>query len=206
MNKQKGMSKKTVTYIIAAFLLILVGGVVFAATTGILTINGSVSRGDSVDLDFTAAVCNPVGVTTNVEPGAGVTLAGAPGGDYNCGVALSNGLNAANGVNDVLTWGIFLREPGDSQAINFSIKNVGSVPVDLAALSVDTSTGFGAAAGEIELTGTALNIAAQCLDPDEVVGPFTINVHWPTADTSATGGGTFTATMNYAQAATSSCP
>lgn len=205
MKNQKGINKKTVTYIIITFIMFLIIGVVFAATTGILTLNGSVSRGDAVDLDFINVVCDPAAVTTGVTAGEGVTVGGAAGGDFNCGVSLSNGTNIVNGTNDVLTWGIFLREPGDSQAITFSIKNVGSASVDLSALNVSTSTGFGSSTGDIELSGNGINISAQCLDPGDEIGPFTINVYWPAVDTSSTSGATFTATMNYTQA-TNSCP
>lgn len=203
MNNQKGISQKTVAYIVAAFALFLMVGIVYAATTGVLTLSGSVSRGDSVDLDFTKASCDPVAVSTGVNAGEGVTVAGLAGGDFNCGVALSTGSNISNGVNDVLTWGIYLREPGDNQAITFSIINVGSSPVDLSAIDLSTSTGFGTGLGEIELTGTGTTIGQACLNPGDEIGPFTINVYWPIEDTAATGGATFTAIMDYTQAANS---
>ena len=205
MQSQKGINKKNITFIIVVFAMFLVVGIVFAATTGVLTLNGSVSRGESVDLDFISVACSPAATTTGVPTGDGVTVSGVAGGDYNCGVALSNGLNPANGANDVLTWGIFLREPGDSQSITFSIKNVGSTSVDLSAISVDTSTGFGSSAGDISLSGTGTTISAACLDAGDIIGPFTINVSWPILDTAATAGATFTATMNYAQAV-GTCP
>lgn len=205
MRKQKIINKKTIYYISFTFILLFISAVVFAATTGILTLRGSVSRGNNANLDFVKAHCDPTEVTTGVPVGKGFTLGGLTGGNYNCGISLEQGANLVNGFNDVLTWGIYLREAGDTQSIKFSIKNVGNAPVDLVGINITEQTGFGTNTGEIELTGTGLSIPSQCLDIGEEIGPFTLNVYWPVGDLIETNGAIFKAFLDYSQA-TSACP
>lgn len=200
-KKKKGLSKQQVGYIIAGFGIFLLGGVVYAATTGILSISGTVTRGDAVDLDFINASC-ATQVTTGVETGDGYTVAGAAGGDYNCGVTIADVTPAtANGAKDKLNFGVYLREPGDTNTITFYIKNVGSVPALLDSIAVST-TGFVGDATDngISLSGTYSNLATgQTLAVGGMAGPYTIVIDWPIAATDATGGASFTATLDYEQ-------
>ena len=200
MQNKENINKKIITFIIITFLIFLIVGIYFALTTGILNLNSSINKEESVNLDFINVACNPPATTNGVPIGNGFTVSGASGGNYNCGVALSNSVNPANKTNDVLTWGIFLREPGDSQSITFSIKNVGNSSIDLSAISISTTTGFGASTKDIKLSGTGTTISTTCLNSNDTIGPFTINVTWPITDNSTTASAIFTATMNYAQA------
>ena len=197
IQAKKGLSKKQIGIAIASFAVLLLGGVVYAATTGVLNINGAVSRGANVDLDFTDVSCS-LQTTSGVPAGGGVTITGIGAGDYNCGVSIGNHAGT-NGMNDVLDWGVFLRSPGDTVTVNFSITNVGSVDADLAAINITNQTGFGVATGDIALTGTGLTIPAQTIPIGQTVGPFTLTVTWPAGDSASTGGATFSASLNYSQ-------
>lgn len=200
-KKKKGLNKQQVGFIIAGFGIFLLGGIVYAATTGILTISGTVTRGDAVDLDFINATC-ATQVTTGVEAGDGYTTTGATSGNYNCGVAISDVSPAtANGTNDKLDFGIYLREPGDTNTITFYIKNVGSVPALLDGVAIST-TGFTGDATDnaINLSGTYTGLStSQTLAVGATAGPYTIVVDWPTTATDATGGASFSATIDYEQ-------
>jgi len=197
-TKKKGLTHKQIGYVIAGFGVFLLGGLVWAATVGQLQIGGTVSRGDSVDLDFINASC--------ISPRSGfgtdgVTTAGAAGGAYSCGYTIANIGGRANGANDRLNFGIFLDEPGASDTVQFYIKNVGAVGADMDAINITDKTGFTGSATDnsITLGGSYTGIVAQCIPVGSTIGPFTISATWPSSATSATGGATFSAEMDYEQ-------
>ncbi|MCL2173725.1 hypothetical protein FWH58_00255 [Candidatus Saccharibacteria bacterium] len=200
-KKNLGLDKKTLNYIIAGFAVLVLGGVVWAASTGVLQITGSVSRGTSVDLDFITASC----VTPKTGYGTdGVTSTGAAGGDLGCGLVIGNRPAVANGANDTLTFGMFLGDAGDAETVQFYIKNVGAVDTTLSAINVTDTTGFGASptGNDITLGGTyASGLASPlCLEPGDQVGPFTISATWPSGLTGASGDASFAADLDYAEA------
>jgi len=174
----KGLSRKQVGITIAAFSALLVGGVVYAATSGVMQINGHVARGANVDLDFVDVSCVTTPVTTDIPAGAGVVLAtGFLGGDYTCGIGVADRPGFTNGANDMLNWGAFLRSPGETVSVEFSIQNVGSVDAYLHAIILDAGhTGFGASP-DILLSGNGTTIPNTPVPVGETVGPFQINVH-----------------------------
>jgi hypothetical protein len=198
----RGLNRKQVGVVVAAFAFMLVGGVVYAATSGVMQINGTVARGVNVDLDFVNVACASANLEQAVDTPAGirgVTLTGAAGGNYTCGTLLGNGAGT-NGANDVFNWGAFLRSPGDSVTVNFSIENVGSVRADLVAISITDQTGLGSLTGQIRLEGTGTTIEQQFINPGVTIGPFAITVTWPNDEPTATGEGTFAATLQYTAA------
>ncbi|MCL2869820.1 hypothetical protein FWF48_03365 [Candidatus Saccharibacteria bacterium] len=201
-KKNKGLDKKTLGYLIAGFGVLLLGGIVWAATSGLLSISGSVSRGTSVDLDFTNVSC--ISPTTGYGT-TGVTTTGSNGGDYGCGVTLGN-RSGANGANDTLSFGMFLGEPGKTETVQFYIKNVGAVDADLSAVNVTNDAGFGDSASgghDITLGGSYVDMTAQCIPTGTSIGPFTISATWPDGLTGASGDAQFAADLNYAAAASS---
>jgi hypothetical protein len=186
----------------AAFAFTLVGGVVYAATTGVLNINGTVVRGANVDLDFVNASCSVV-ETTDVPAGDGfAVVAGAiEDGDNNCAVVVRNN-TGTNGANDRLEFGVYLRTPGDTVTINFDVENVGSVNASLAAINTTGTTGFGGVTG-ITLGGSITTdfAAARTIN----VGgseSHTITVTWPTTGAAAASSdsATFVAELQYTAA------
>jgi len=193
-KKSKGIQKKQLGYLTACFGVLAVSGVVWAATSGVLSVNGS----EHVDLDFVSAACRPAAVTTGVPAGEGFA-AGAPAmaGNLNCAVQLTAG---ANGANDVLNLGIYPREPGDVWSVTFYIKNVGAADATLGPISVNTQAGFGVSTGDIALAGNAFSIASTCVGVGETVGPYRIMAGWPAGDKAFTAGVTFEVTLNYTQA------
>jgi hypothetical protein len=197
-NNKKSLTHKQIGIVIAAFAVLLLGGVVYAATTGVMNINGAVSRGANVDLDFTVASCS-LQTTSGVPAGGGVSLTGIGAGDYNCGISIGDHAGS-NGANDVLNWGVFLRSPGDTVTVSFSISNVGAVDAALEAINISTQTGFGSAAGQIQLSGSGTTIPAQTIPVGQTAGPYQITVTWPAGDATATDGANFAATLNYSQA------
>ena len=196
--KKKGLSKKQLTAVTAGVATLLTGGIVYAATTGLLNIDGAVSRGANVDLDFVNATCS-VQSTAGITPGQGVAANGMGAGDYNCGISVGDRAGT-NGINDLLNWAAFLSSPGATVTINFSIANVGAVDALLSAINITDQTGFGSSAGQITLSGTGTTIAQQTIAVGQTVGPYSITVTWPSGDASATAGATFAANLNYSQA------
>jgi hypothetical protein len=198
-KRKKGLSQRQVGYIISGFGVLLLGGVVWAATVGQLQVSGSVNRGASADLDIISVSCiNP----TSGYGAAGVTYTGAIGGDLSCGATTGHVAGRVNGNNDRLDFGIYLGEPGASDTVQFYIKNVGAVDVDLSGINVTSTTGFTGSSvdNSIVLGGTYSDIIAQCIAPGAIIGPFSISATWPAGATSATGGAVFSAFIDYAQA------
>ena len=198
LGTNKGLTHKQIGIAAAAFGVLLVGGIVYAATSGVLSINGAVSRGANVDLDFVSVSCS-VQSTAGIAPGTGVSTSGMGAGDYNCGISTGDRAGT-NGINDVLNWAAYLASPGSTVTINFSIANVGAVDAALAAINITDQTGFGSNPGEITLSGTGTSIAAQTIGVGNTIGPFSITVTWPSADSTATDSAVFAATLNYSQA------
>jgi hypothetical protein len=196
--QKKGLTQKQIGIAIAAFAVLFLGGIVFAATSGVMNINGAVSRGANVDLDFAVASCS-LQTTSGVPAGGGISLTGIGSGDYNCGISIGDHAGT-NGANDVLNWGVFLRSPGDTVTITFSISNVGAVDALLNAINISTQTGFGTAPGQINLSGSGTTIPSQTIPVGQTAGPYQITVTWPAGDATATDGATFAATLDYAQA------
>lgn len=198
-KKKKGLSQRQIGCIISGFGVLLLCGITWAATVGQLQISGSVNRGASADLDIISVSC------VSPTPGygtAGVTATGAVGGDLSCGAASGHVIGRTNGSNDRLDFGIYLGEPGSSDTVQFYIKNVGAVDVDLSNINVTSTTGFTGSSldNSIVLGGTYNGIVAQCITPGSIIGPFSISATWPTSATSATGGAIFSAFIDYAQA------
>jgi hypothetical protein len=195
----KGLNRKQVGVVVAAFAFTLVGGVVYAATMGVMNINGNVTRGVNVDLDFTAVSCSTV-TDVDVPVGGGFAVDGSDivAGNDNCAVVVLDNAGT-NGANDRIRFGVFLRSPSDTVTINFTITNVGSVPAELASISTAGTTGFGGA------TGIALIHALDALEGTiiPVAGssdPQTITVTWPANAPAETGEAEFVAVLNYVAA------
>jgi hypothetical protein len=207
INMKKGVSHKTIGIAAIAFAVLFVGGVVFAATSGVLQINGSVDRGANVDLDFVSVSCS-VQSTEGIPAGGGVSSTGIGPGNYNCGISTAN-RPGTNGANDILNWAAFLASPGSTVTFTFSIQNVGAVDAVLNAVNIDTTatTGFGlldgtgtTTPGQISITGSGLTIPQQTITVGSITGPYTYTVTWPAGDATATSSADFSASLNYSQA------
>ena len=95
-----------------------------------------------------------------------------------------------------LNFTTILPEPGDTRYVTFKIENVGNVDAVLGSLS---STVTPAPGSGIEVTWPSLN--GVTVDKGDTSVKYTIEVHWDENYKSATQNVSFSATINYQQAA-----
>ncbi|MCL2002314.1 hypothetical protein FWG76_02825 [Candidatus Saccharibacteria bacterium] len=170
--KKGGLTQKQVGGIVAGAGVFLLGGIVWAATSGVLTFGGTINRSGEVDLDIINQSC-----------AVGVDAA-------DCSVSVSADKNN-------LTFEVELEKPGATQDITFCVENVGTLGATLANMSVPSITG----GTGVNIT-MPTNLNGVTLLPGETTCTTmsTISVEWDAAETSDTTTVEFTATINYAQA------
>lgn len=109
-------SQKNLAVGIGAFLLVFVVSVVYAATSGALTFNGTAEIGTNIDLDI---------LNANVE-----------------NIKTGETVNISNGQND-LNFTILFDEPNETRTVTFQIKNVGNAEAVLGTLSTTSPSAPG---------------------------------------------------------------
>ena len=163
--------KRRMFTIIAAFALLLVTGIVYAATTGNLNFTGTAGFNTNVRLNIIdEAVTSPV-------PGEGVSV---------------------NAAKDTLTFTVHLSNPGETRYVKFRVENTGNADVVMGSLSYTLPEATsGITVSWPSLNG--VTVATGGIMP--ATGEYIIGVTWNPDYPNVTQDVTLTAGISYAQGA-----
>jgi len=144
--------QRTLLVLIGVFLFIFVVSVAYAALSGTLTIRGSYTFNEHLQVEFTSASFTDSARIGETAPSI-----------------------IANG--QTLTFAVLLNEPGDSRTIQFKITNTGNIDAVLDAIDINAPVGLNVTVTPALVTGN-IDIATGVTLPSS--GFYNMVIEWDT--------------------------
>ena len=147
--------------LLLVFAVLLIAGVAYAASNGVLIFNGVVNLGPAVDVEAI------------IVPQGGGTFTGSNG---------ESGDMVVNSDGSIATITVDLKNPGDAVTLQFQVRNTGATDIEITDVTtsdiLDSSSNVETNA--ITISGDyATDLEGETIDAGDISGIYDITVEWP---------------------------